>query len=114
MTMSRSHNQSHAISPRLSLRIGCHILKQFPSSQSRPAVQSIQLSLQRLGGFWLQRKGMETVLARNMEMSQTITDYQRRLRDSAQKLQASEDLSRRRSIEVYILYFSLHPRFAKL
>uniref|UniRef100_A0A7I4FVD3 Nucleoprotein TPR/MLP1 domain-containing protein n=1 Tax=Physcomitrium patens TaxID=3218 RepID=A0A7I4FVD3_PHYPA len=46
-----------------------------------------------------QRKEMETVLARNMEFSQTITDYQRRLRESAQKLQAAEDLARRRSIE---------------
>lgn len=43
---------------------------------------------------------MEIVLARNMEFSQTITDYQRRLRESAQKLQAAEDVARRHLIEV--------------
>jgi nucleoprotein TPR len=49
-----------------------------------------------------QRKEMETVLARNMEFSQTITDYQRRLREGAQKLQAAEDVARRRSIEASV------------
>lgn len=48
------------------------------------------------------RKEMETVLARNMEFSQTITDYQRRLREGAQKLQAAEDVARRRSIEASV------------
>lgn len=48
------------------------------------------------------RKEMESVLARNMEFSQTIADYQRRLRENAQKLQAAEDLARRRSIDASV------------
>lgn len=55
-----------------------------------------------MGVQYFQRKEMEIVLARNMEFSQTITDYQRRLREGAQKLQAAEDVARRRSIEVCI------------
>ncbi|CAM6077498.1 unnamed protein product [Sphagnum tenellum] len=50
-----------------------------------------------------QRKEMGTVLARNMEFSQAIIDYQRKLRESSQKLQASEELGHRQSIEVAVL-----------
>ncbi len=55
----------------------------------------------------MQRKEMGTVLARNMEFSQAIIDYQRKLRESSQKLQASEELGHRQSIEVqYFLILS--------
>ncbi|CAM6020254.1 unnamed protein product [Sphagnum balticum] len=50
-----------------------------------------------------QCKEMSTVLARNVEFSQAITDYQQKLQESSQKLQASEELVHRQNIEVAML-----------
>eukprot|EP00850_Spirogloea_muscicola_P012823 SM000084S23159 [mRNA] locus=s84:398777:416839:+ [translate_table: standard] len=50
-----------------------------------------------------QRLEMEGVLRRNMGFAQTITDYQKRMRDSAEAVQAAEEASRRLSIEVSVL-----------
>eukprot|EP00850_Spirogloea_muscicola_P009225 SM000051S17585 [mRNA] locus=s51:507828:525769:- [translate_table: standard] len=50
-----------------------------------------------------QRLEMEGVLRRNMGFAQTITDYQKRIRDSAEAVQAAEEASRRLSIEVSVL-----------
>eukprot|EP00850_Spirogloea_muscicola_P002409 SM000009S23538 [mRNA] locus=s9:661826:679755:+ [translate_table: standard] len=50
-----------------------------------------------------QRLEMEGVLRRNMGFAQTITDYQKRIRDSAEAVQAAEESSRRLSIEVSVL-----------
>lgn len=45
---------------------------------------------------------MEALLRRNMEYSQTITDYQRKLREHAQSVQTAEEHSRKLSIEVLV------------
>ncbi|GLJ39262.1 hypothetical protein SUGI_0801160 [Cryptomeria japonica] len=50
-----------------------------------------------------QRNEMNAVLARNVEFSQLITEYQRRLRESSQNAQASEELVRKLSVEVSVL-----------
>ncbi|KAH9575892.1 hypothetical protein CY35_01G134800 [Sphagnum magellanicum] len=50
-----------------------------------------------------QCKEMSTVLARNVEFSQAITDYQQKLQESSQKLQASEELVHWQNIEVAML-----------
>ncbi|XP_077232792.1 nuclear pore anchor [Tasmannia lanceolata] len=50
-----------------------------------------------------QRDEINGVLARNVEFSQLIVDYQRKLRDSSDSLQASEELSRKLSMDVSIL-----------
>lgn len=50
-----------------------------------------------------QRNEMNAALARNVEFSQLITEYQRRLRESSQKAQASEELARKLSVEVSVL-----------
>lgn len=50
-----------------------------------------------------QRNEMNAVLARNVEFSQLITEYQRRLRESSQNAQASEELNRKLSVEVSVL-----------
>lgn len=50
-----------------------------------------------------QRKEMDGVLARNVEFSQIITDYQRRLRENAEQVQSAEEKSRRLSVEVSVL-----------
>ncbi|KAL3677732.1 hypothetical protein R1sor_020688 [Riccia sorocarpa] len=49
------------------------------------------------------RREMEGVLTRNMEFSQTITDYQQRLRESSQKMQAAEELAHKLKIEIAVL-----------
>ena len=48
----------------------------------------------------LQRKEMDAVLARNVEFSQIITDYQRRLRENGEYVQSVEENCRRLSVEV--------------
>eukprot|EP00250_Pteridium_aquilinum_P020517 c24845_g1_i1 orf=374-6757(+) len=50
-----------------------------------------------------QRKEMDAVLGRNVEFSQIITDYQRRLRENAEHVQSVEEKSRRLSVEVSVL-----------
>ncbi|MCO5577127.1 hypothetical protein L7F22_030950 [Adiantum nelumboides] len=50
-----------------------------------------------------QRKEMDAVLARNVEFSQIITDYQKRLRENAEHVQSVEEKSRRLSVEVSVL-----------
>lgn len=50
-----------------------------------------------------QRNEMNAVLARNVEFSQMITEYQRRLRESSQSTQAAEERARRFSMEVSVL-----------
>jgi hypothetical protein len=54
---------------------------------------------------------MSTVLARNVEFSQAIKDYQQKLQESSQKLQASEELVHRQNIEVeFFLFLSNNSR----
>ncbi|KAJ7568540.1 hypothetical protein O6H91_01G036800 [Diphasiastrum complanatum] len=67
------------------------------ASYAREKLQSVMKESEK------QRKEMEAVLLRNMEFSQTITEYQRRLRESSQKTEACEEQSRRLSIEVSVL-----------
>lgn len=50
-----------------------------------------------------QRNEMNGVLARNVEFSQMITEYQRRLRENSQSTQAAEERARRFSMEVSVL-----------
>ncbi|GBG81737.1 hypothetical protein CBR_g33916 [Chara braunii] len=50
-----------------------------------------------------QRKEMEAVLSRNMEFSQLITDYQRKLREASQDVARAEDEARRKTIEASVL-----------
>jgi nucleoprotein TPR len=47
-----------------------------------------------------QRDESNGVLARNVEFSQLIIDYQRKLRDNSEALIAAEDLSRKLTMEV--------------
>ncbi|BBN02351.1 nucleoprotein TPR [Marchantia polymorpha subsp. ruderalis] len=49
------------------------------------------------------RREMDGVLSRNMEFSQTITNYQQRLRESSQKMQAAEELVHKLKIEAAVL-----------
>ncbi|KAF8412623.1 hypothetical protein HHK36_000592 [Tetracentron sinense] len=53
--------------------------------------------------FEHQRDEMNGVLARNVEFSQLIVDYQRRLRESCDSMNASGELSRKSTMEVSIL-----------
>ncbi|XP_068655691.1 nuclear-pore anchor isoform X2 [Aristolochia californica] len=50
-----------------------------------------------------QREETNGIRARNVEFSQLIVDYQKKLRDSADSLLASEELSRKLSMEVSVL-----------
>lgn len=50
-----------------------------------------------------QRNEMNAILARNVEFSQMITEYQRRLRESSQSTQAAEERARRFQMEVSVL-----------
>ncbi|MCI22977.1 nuclear-pore anchor-like protein, partial [Trifolium medium] len=43
------------------------------------------------------------ILARNVEFSQLVVDYQRKLRESSESLNAAEEFSRKLSMEVGIL-----------
>ena len=47
-----------------------------------------------------QRKEMDVVLAKNVEFSQIIADYQRRLRENGEYVQSVEENCRRLSVEV--------------
>ncbi|KAK9152572.1 hypothetical protein Sjap_000052 [Stephania japonica] len=53
--------------------------------------------------FEHQRDEMNGVLARNIEFSQLIVNYQRKLRDSSDSLLAAEEVSRKSTMEVSIL-----------
>ncbi|KAI3997019.1 hypothetical protein MKX01_021295 [Papaver californicum] len=53
--------------------------------------------------FGHQRDEIISVKARNMEFSQLIVEYQRRLRDSSDSVNASEELSRKLTMDVSIL-----------
>lgn len=50
-----------------------------------------------------QRQAMEGVLRRNMDFSQTIVEYQRRIRESAQVALAAEENARQLSIQASVL-----------
>ncbi|KAJ0099641.1 hypothetical protein Patl1_19769 [Pistacia atlantica] len=50
-----------------------------------------------------QKVEINGVLARNVEFSQLIVDYQRKLRESSESLNAAEELSRKLNMEVSIL-----------
>lgn len=47
-----------------------------------------------------QRTETNGILGRNVEFSQLIIDYQRKLRESSESLHAAEDLSRKLTMEV--------------
>jgi hypothetical protein len=49
---------------------------------------------------------MQAVLARNVEVFQTITIYQQKFWESSMKLQASEELGLRQKIAVQSFFFS--------
>nr|XP_048332646.1 nuclear-pore anchor-like [Ziziphus jujuba var. spinosa] len=49
------------------------------------------------------RNETNDVLARNMEYSQLIVDYQRKLKESSESLHAAQEVSRRLSVEVSLL-----------
>ncbi|BFG28578.1 hypothetical protein CerSpe_148520 [Prunus speciosa] len=53
--------------------------------------------------FEHQRKETNGVLARNVEFSQLIVDYQRKLRESSESVQTAEERSRKFTMEVSIL-----------
>lgn len=46
------------------------------------------------------------MLARNVEFSQLIVDYQRRVRESSESLLTAEELSRKLTMEVGVVYLS--------
>ncbi|KAL6196869.1 hypothetical protein ACLB2K_032482 [Fragaria x ananassa] len=53
--------------------------------------------------FELQRNETNGVLARNIEFSQLIVDYQRKLREGSESVQTAEELSRKLTMEVSLL-----------
>uniref|UniRef100_A0A7N0VHG9 Nucleoprotein TPR/MLP1 domain-containing protein n=1 Tax=Kalanchoe fedtschenkoi TaxID=63787 RepID=A0A7N0VHG9_KALFE len=53
--------------------------------------------------FEHQREESNGILARNIEFSQIIVDYQKKIRESSDALHAAEDLSRKLTMEVSIL-----------
>ncbi|PON79571.1 Nucleoprotein TPR/MLP [Trema orientale] len=53
--------------------------------------------------FEHQRNESNGILARNVEFSQLIIDYQRKLRESSESLHAAEELSRKSNMEVSVL-----------
>ncbi|GLU08559.1 hypothetical protein SLE2022_254650 [Rubroshorea leprosula] len=52
-----------------------------------------------------QKGEMNGVLARNVEFSQLIVDYQKKLRESSESLNAAEELSRKLTMEVSLLRY---------
>lgn len=50
-----------------------------------------------------QRNEINGIVARNVEFSQLIVDYQRKLRESSETLNASEELSRKLTMEVKVV-----------
>ncbi|KAI3816544.1 hypothetical protein L1987_16245 [Smallanthus sonchifolius] len=50
-----------------------------------------------------QREEMNGVIARNVEFSQLIVDYQRKIREASESLHIAEDLSRKLNMEVSVL-----------
>lgn len=50
-----------------------------------------------------QRDEANGILARNVEFSQLIVDYQRKLRESSESLYMAEELSRKLTMEVRII-----------
>ncbi|XP_059455352.1 nuclear-pore anchor isoform X2 [Corylus avellana] len=53
--------------------------------------------------FENQRREANGILGRNVEFSQLVVDYQRKLRESSESLHAAEELSRKLTMEVSIL-----------
>ncbi|KAJ0552350.1 nuclear-pore anchor isoform X1 [Helianthus annuus] len=53
--------------------------------------------------FDRQREEMNGVIARNVEFSQLIVDYQRKIREASESLHIAEDLSRKLNMEVSVL-----------
>ncbi|PIA37605.1 hypothetical protein AQUCO_03000279v1 [Aquilegia coerulea] len=53
--------------------------------------------------FEHQRDEMNGVLARNVEFSQLVVDYQRKVRENSDSLHAAEDLSRKLTVEASLL-----------
>ncbi|KAI3817234.1 hypothetical protein L1987_11023 [Smallanthus sonchifolius] len=53
--------------------------------------------------FERQREEMNGVIARNVEFSQLIVDYQRKIREASESLYIAEDLSRKLNMEVTVL-----------
>lgn len=53
-------------------------------------------------GFICQRDELNGVLARNVEFSQLIIDYQRKLRENSEALDAAVELSQKLNMEVKI------------
>lgn len=50
-----------------------------------------------------QKVEINGVLARNVEFSQLIVDYQRKLRETSESLNSAEELSRKLTIEVDVV-----------
>lgn len=55
--------------------------------------------------IFFQREETNSILARNIEFSQIIVDYQKKMRESSDALHAAEDLARKLTMEV-IKFFS--------
>lgn len=55
-----------------------------------------------------QRDEINGVLARNVEFSQLIVDYQRKLRESSESLNAAEEHSRKLIMEVNVMFGKLY------
>lgn len=49
---------------------------------------------------YLQRKEANAVSARNVELTQLVVDFQKRLRESSNSVQEAEEIVRKLSIEV--------------
>lgn len=50
-----------------------------------------------------QKVEVNGVLARNVEFSQLVVDYQRKLRETSESLNAAQELSRKQAMEVEVI-----------
>ncbi|XP_021905290.1 nuclear-pore anchor-like isoform X1 [Carica papaya] len=80
----------------ITLRSECNKLA-MEANFSREKLESIMKENEH------QREETNGILARNVEFSQLIVEYQRKLRESSESLNASEELSRKLSMEVSVL-----------
>ncbi|WOG97961.1 hypothetical protein DCAR_0417302 [Daucus carota subsp. sativus] len=81
--------------------------KHHSSSPSSPEALPAKFAQEKLHGsmkeFQHQRADMDNLISRNIEFQRLLVDYQQKVRESSDSIQASEELSRKLSMEVSVL-----------
>ncbi|KAL5732092.1 hypothetical protein ACHQM5_004749 [Ranunculus cassubicifolius] len=82
-------------------------IKNLEEELDRSSLLELNFARERLDSFMKefehQREEMNGVLARNVEFSQLIIDYQRKVRESSDSVHVAEELSRKLTMEVSLL-----------